>query len=681
MSGHEDIPNERAVGIRPSPNSRGTTGGRTRRSMTVSQSYGLFMRAGLYACDQHPNLRRAERTISALLDWIDPLVSGENIRRRFQGRRDIELITNTVRLLGRYPIQAAYGELAGRLGNDRLRNSPVPIHIWDLHLHTFYRSMSFLAALNGEQGLPRLLPEITAEAFVSALRSGKDKITRSLRDSVQEIENESIRGTAEVLVRIIDVVLEMLLRLIFAVTGMISGIGKVIMGMVTGIWGVITFLARIILLIILPVIGTFSEEARILYMEQIRAMRRLSRDIRAAWQDYRRRFQSATEDQQTFMLGEFFGEILTMIAATASIARSTGNMTSSGGSSMMPHAGLQLAMASGRTPAMQAIATSTAGVEANFALPAMAVSNSGQSGQEAPGSGGRSRGTVEDFRRRIARPPQLIRLSNEFIERWFGRHLTAHQITLLNRELENLWVKLGEDVTLMHQRIENIEEMIRLGGNKIRIRGRESPDTIAALIQLENRRIWHEGMMGGSTAEIRGRISLAAGAQAERRAVIQVFRDSEVRKVHLAPDQPGPDMVVYYRGRSRSSQYITASRHERLEVVSHLPSNGVTPESLANAITSKIRRGQLADPRFRYTRQGTIFLEIQDIGSSSSLLDLTNEALLILRQDSSLLARPEVRRIIVAYEPTASAGGSRILVEIGKEGSTFQDNFSVIQGL
>lgn len=639
-------------------------GGRV--DMTVEQAGTFLAQAGMLACRTPPDFRQALQIVQLVREWFRGIAGSLNMHRQFQGNSSY-LQAEAERMTVGLAIDALRSLLLMR----RRSRRPIQARQWDRQLYLFSRGIDFLMILNHERpGAARITGDMVRQSAIAAINRLERLAYEELDRRIAELP-EADRAAARAYRPILRDSIHFLTRVLIFVTGVGHGIIRGLIGIVEGIFGLIFLLYKIVETIVTFALGLglpdveLRRRARRQFTDNMRALQRIPSAIRQAFQAWRRRFDAADDDTKVYMVGEVFGEILTLIIG---LLAGGGGAAARGGGAGARAATFSFSLNSIQTPAfayarggtMAAQATrSTAGLLSRADILQMAaVSTAASSASQRGGGSGRghgTRGSDRGHRRRVSRPTELIRMTDDFIES-LGLRGSPQQIDRLNNAIQNLYNTLQVGPRLQDH-LNRVARIIRAGRSKFfRSNGTIDIDNVTALIQIERR--------------IRPDIGLLTrlGARAERRAIIRVLRDPEVQRIRLIPDPSGNaracDAMLYYRSRGASYTSLRAAS-ERLEIFT-LTSSEITADGLANALRAKIRRGQLlaiAEDVGLTARNahGTLFISLNHATAADDLLRMANEALNAIR-DSHLWGSREVRRIRI-YNAN---GRTTISVERGR---------------
>lgn len=292
------------------------------------------------------------------------------------------------------------------------------------------------------------LKESAYQGLINAVRSAHDAAFNSLRAKAGTL-SEPVRRLANGLIEILDVVWGAVFAVVLAVIGIVVGFVEGVVDMVKGLIGL---LYTLISLLIKFFYG-FVDQGQ-LFDEQVNqildSLKNLGPGLKALINDWLERFQHASSERQSLMIGELTGQVLAFIASFSLAATKAGQL---------PKLALEVdtaALAPRLAYAGEAgAAGSRLAIPINVAAPATAVVATGTTAamisQAAPTGPRKSQYTSEEiqehFREQTERPvePDEATLKESGLSR---RSLQAvyEKHHLLVRQYRRFFEKYGFDI-------------------------------------------------------------------------------------------------------------------------------------------------------------------------------------------------------------------------------------------
>jgi hypothetical protein len=149
-------------------------------------------------------------------------------------------------------------------------------------------------------------------AIIDSLRSLQRRIITQLRGLASGL-TEPLRAPVDAMVTVFDSILEVLIRLSFAIIGLITGFGA---GIVEAVVGLLRFIYNIAEGLASALVDLITGSAHLgeWLDRNLDALRQIPSSLRSVVDQWLVEFESASEDRQTIMIGELTGRIIAIIA-------------------------------------------------------------------------------------------------------------------------------------------------------------------------------------------------------------------------------------------------------------------------------------------------------------------------------------------------------------------------------
>ena len=167
--------------------------------------------------------------------------------------------------------------------------------------------------------------EVKEDAYkgmIALARKANDAYLNLLRKAAGQLP-AALRGVAEDIIGVIDVINGALISVVLAVIGIVVGFAEGVVDLVRGLVGMITGVAKILFDLVMGIFTNFDAAKQDLNAVAD-ALKGLYPGVKALISDWLDRFQKAPSERQSLMIGELTGQVLAMIATWAVAAGRAG---------------------------------------------------------------------------------------------------------------------------------------------------------------------------------------------------------------------------------------------------------------------------------------------------------------------------------------------------------------------
>jgi hypothetical protein len=239
------------------------------------------------------------------------------------------------------------------------------------------------------QRFPSSYAEAKAEVYkqiIYAARKANQASIALLRKAASYLP-ESVRPFADAIITIDDVVIGALIAVCLAVIGIVVGFGEGIVDLVKGLVSMIYGAGKLLFDVIMDIFTGGDRTQKDLHAVW-EALKGLPDAITKLVKDWLDRFEKASSEQQSLMIGELTGQVLALIATWGVAAGRAGT------AAKVVSEGSELAGAGGEATRAAAAATDTATTAAKATKPVLTViQGGGGSAARAAGTGARAAST------------------------------------------------------------------------------------------------------------------------------------------------------------------------------------------------------------------------------------------------------------------------------------------------
>jgi hypothetical protein len=163
------------------------------------------------------------------------------------------------------------------------------------------------------------------KAAIQGLHAARKASVEALRKAAEATLTDPVKGLMLSVIDGMDVVMEFLIQIPLYVLGLAVGFGEGIYGLVTGL---VTLIYGILKWFVLLLYGFIDkgEQFNKYSAEIIKGVRAIPDGLRKVWSDWKERFEKASPDETSILIGELVGQILAVIASFGVAASKAGQI-------------------------------------------------------------------------------------------------------------------------------------------------------------------------------------------------------------------------------------------------------------------------------------------------------------------------------------------------------------------